>query len=255
MDIRPPYGYQDIVPLTKTQKVRLQRGRVVPAALRGLATLPLSFGEFAAAQRDYPIAFISGDQGASFVAMALFGVEPGRNLFVGADGSWDAASYLPAYVRRHPFCMTRVSIDGKEHNERVACVEKSALAEDGAALFDARGEALPVWQAQSKLLFEFEADLARTEDMTRRLAELRLLEPFSAQATPAGERPLTLTGMYRVAEDKLHALPAQTLHSLAQSGVLARCYLHLASLANFQRLLDRRAALRAQAAVDPKTLN
>jgi hypothetical protein len=37
--------------------------------------------------------------------------------------------------------------------------------------------------------------------------------------------------------------------------VLARCYLHLLSLGNFQRLLDRRAALRGKTAVDPKTLN
>lgn len=254
MDIKPPYGYQNIVPLTKTQKVRLQSGRAVPAALRGLAALPLSFSEFALAQRDYPITFISGDQGRSFVAMALFGIEAGQNLFVGAAGQWEPASYLPAYVRRHPFCMTRVSVDGKEQNERVACVEKSAVADDGVALFDASGEPLPAWQAQSKLLFEFEADLARTDEMTRRLAELQLFEPFSAQAAPAGEQPLTLTGMYRVAEEKLHALPAETLKSLAQSGALARCYLHLASHANFQRLLDRRAAQRP-GPVAVKTLN
>jgi hypothetical protein len=40
---------------------------------------------------------------------------------------------------------------------------------------------------------------------------------------------------------------------------MARAYLHLLSLSNFQRLLDRRAARRAleKAApkVDPKTLN
>ena len=255
MDIKPPYGYQEIVPLVKTQKVRLNEGRMVPAALRGLGALPLSFSEFTPALRDYPVTFISGDQGRSFIVMALFGVEPRQNLFVGADGQWDSACYLPAYVRRHPFCMTRVSVDGKEQNERVACVEKSALAADGSALFDAQGRELPAWQAQSKLLFEFENDLARTDDMTRRLADLQVLEPFTAQATPTGEQPLTLTGMHRVSEEKLHALPADTLKTLAQNGVLARCYLHLLSLGNFQRLLDRRAALRGKTAVDPKTLN
>jgi hypothetical protein len=255
MDIKPPYGYQNIQPLVKTQKVRLQAGRSVPPALRALAALPLSFSEFALAQRDYPVTFISGDQGRSFMAMALFGVEPGQNLFIDAGGEWEPSCYLPAYVRRHPFCITRVSVDGKEQNERVACVEQSALGADGTALFDERGEALPAWQAQSKLLFEFEADLARTEEMARRLAELQLFEPFSAQASPVGEQPLTLTGMYRVSEEKLHALPADTLKVLAQTGVLARCYLHLASHANFQRLIDRRAARRATPAVDPRRLN
>jgi hypothetical protein len=65
--------------------------------------------------------------------------------------------------------------------------------------------------------------------------------------------------MYRVSEERLHALPAETLKELAASGIMARAYLHLLSLGNFQRLLDRRAVRRAleKAApkVDPKTLN
>lgn len=246
MNIQPPYGYQDIVPLTKTQKVRLQAGRAVPAALRGLGVLPLSFSEFAAAQRDYPVTFISGDQGRSFMAMALVGVEPGRNLFVDEAGTWADGHYLPAFVRRHPFCMSRVAVEEQAQAQRIVCVERSAIAEDGSALFDGGGEPLPAWQAQSRLLFEFEADLERTVAMVQRLAELQLLEPFSAQVS--GASPITLTGMHRISEEKLQALPADSLQSLAQSGVLARCYLHLASLGNFQRLLDRRAARRNGAA-------
>lgn len=259
MNIKPPYGYQDIVPLTKTQRVQLQEARRLPAQFRGLSALPLSFSEFAPAIRDYPIAFISGDAGKSFVAMALLGVEAQQNLFVDSNDAWDPAAYLPAYVRRHPFCMTRVSVNGQEQAERVACVEKNAVQTKGAALFDDKGEPLPVWDGLRKLLFEFEADLARTEDMARKLHELQLLEPFSAQAAPTGEQTITLTGMYRVSEEKLHALPAETLKELARNGMLARAYLHLLSLGNFQRLLDRRAARRVQVKpapkVNPKKLN
>jgi hypothetical protein len=252
MDIKPPYGYQDIVPLTKTQRVQLQESRSLPAQFRGLSALPLSFSEFAPAVRDYPIAFISGDAGKSFVAMALLGVEAQQNLFVDSNDVWDPAAYLPAYVRRHPFCMTRVSVNGTEQAERVACVEKNAVQPKGAALFDDKGEPLPLWDGLRKLLFEFETDLARTEDMTRKLHELQLLEPFSAQVAPTGEQTITLTGMHRVSEEKLHALPADTLKELAQSGMLARVYLHLLSLSNFQRLLDRRATRRAQEKKAPK---
>lgn len=259
MNIKPPYGYQDIVPLTKTLRVQLQESRRLPTPFRGLSALPLSFSEFAPAVRDYPIAFISSDAGKSFIAMALLGVEAQQNLFVDGNDVWDAAAYLPAYVRRHPFCMTRVSVNGKEQIERVACVEKNAVQPKGAALFDDKGEPLPVWDGLRKLLFEFEADLMRTEEMTRKLQELQLLEPFTAQAAPTGEPPITLTGMHRVSEEKLHALPAETLKELARSGMLARIYLHLLSLGNFQRLLDRRAARRAQEKkaprVDPKKLN
>jgi len=116
-----------------------------------------------------------------------------------------------------------------------------------------------VWERLSKLLFEFEADLARTEEMCRTLKDLQLLEPFSAQAAPTGESPITLTGMHRVSETKLQALPGDRLQQLAQNGMLSRIYAHLLSLDNFQRLLDRRAARRAQDGqvrnVDPKKLN
>jgi hypothetical protein len=241
LDIKPPYGYQEIVPLAKTHKVLLPGERKLPVLFRNLNALPLSFTEFAIAAHDYPIAFISGDGGASFVAMAILGVEPQKNLFVTMDDTWDAQAYLPAYVRRYPFCMTRVTVDGKEKAERIACVEKRALKPKGDALYDDQGEPLPVWDRLRKLLFEFEADLARTEEMCRTLHSLQLLETFAAQASPQGEAPITVTGMYRVSEERLHALPADKLKELAQNGMLSRTYVHLLSLNNFQRLLDRRA--------------
>ncbi len=259
MDIKPPYGYQEIVPLTKTHKVLLPEERKLPVLFRHLTALPLSFTEFSVAVHDYPIAFVSGDNGQSFVAMAILGLEQQQNLFVTGDDTWDAQVYIPAYVRRYPFCMTRVTVDGQEQAERIACVEKRALKSKGEALYDDKGEPLPVWENRRKLLFEFEADLARTEEMCRRLHELQLLETFSAQAAPAGEGPITLTGMYRISEERLHAQPADTLKELALSGMLSRAYVHLLSLGNFQRLLDRRAQRRAQTTpagtMDPKKLN
>lgn len=259
MDIKPPYGYQEIVPLTKTHKVLLPGERKLPVLFRNLTALPLSFSEFATAAHDYPIAFISGDAGKTFVAMAILGVEAQQNLFVTADDTWNPQTYLPAYVRRYPFCMTRVTVDGQEQAERVACVEKRALNSKGEALYDDKGEPRPVWGGLRKLLFEFEADLARTEEMCRKLHELQLLETFAAQASPQGEAPITLTGMYRVSEERLHALPAESLKELAQSGMLSRAYIHLLSLGNFQRLLERRAVRRTQEIpankVDPKKLN
>lgn len=243
MDIKPPYGYHEIVPLTKAHRVLLPKERALPSTLRNLAALPLSFTEFAAAACDYPIAFISGDDGKSFIAMAVLGIENQQNLFVGADAKWDSTVYLPAYVRRYPFCMTRVMAHGTEQPERIACVEKRALNDKGEALYDAQGELLPLWKERSKLLFEFEADLARTEEMSRMLAGLGLFEAFTMQAMPKQGAPLALGGMHRVSEQKLNELPADKIKELAQSGVLARIYAHLVSLHNFARLLDRRAAM------------
>jgi hypothetical protein len=49
--------------------------------------------------------------------------------------------------------------------------------------------------------------------------------------------------MYRVSEEKLSALAPEKLKEMVLKGVLSRLYAHLISLANFARLLDRRAAL------------
>jgi len=258
VEIKPPYGYQEIVPLAKTHRVLLPETRKLPVLFRNLTAMPLSFTEFAPAVHDFPIAFISGDGGQSFVAMAIFGFESQQNLFVTKDDSWDAQAYIPAYVRRYPFCMTRVTVDGQEQAERVACVEKRALKPKGEALYDDKGAPLPVWENRLKLLFEFEADLARTEQMCKRFQELQLLETFAAQAVPVGEPQITLTGMHRISEEKLHALPAETLKELANNGMLARAYIHLLSLNNFQRLLDRRAMRQSGSSakpVDPRKLN
>jgi len=243
MDIKAPYGYQEIVPLTKSHRVRLPRDRTLPAAFQKVAAVPLSFSEFAPAACDYPIAFITGDNGKTFVAMAVLGIENQQNLFVRPDATWETSVYLPAYVRRYPFCMSRVSVNGAEQAERIACIEKAALDENGEALFDAKGEPLPMWTERKKLLFEYEADLARTDEMSRALAGLGLFEPFTMQANMRDDaKPMQMTGMFRVVEKNLENLNAAQLKNLMRKGILPRIYMHLMSLENFGRLLDRKAA-------------
>ena len=119
---------------------------------------------------------------------------------------------------------------------------RSARSARGEALYDAKGEPLAAWEERRKLLFEYEADLVRAEEMSRELGQLQLLEMFNVQAVPHQGTPVAMTGMYRVAEQKLAELAPEKLKALAQKGVLARVYAHLISLANFGRLLDRRAA-------------
>ena len=248
--IAPPYGFQEVIALTKTHRVLLPKGPTVPVVFRSMNPIPVSYTEFPIASRDYPVIFISGDEGKSYAPMLVLGLAAQQNLFVLWDDTWDRRVYLPAYVRRFPFCMTRVMVDGKEAPERVACVEKIAINDKGEKLFDDNGEALPEWQQREKLLFEFEADLGRTDEMCKLLAQHQLLEPFTMQATPNNGEPLQLTGMYRVSEEKLAQLDGAVMKDLAAKGVLGRIYAHLISLDNFRRLLDRRAALanRAQQA-------
>jgi hypothetical protein len=243
MQISPPFGYTEVVPFLKTQKVRLLPPGEVPSFVRQGNAVPISHTEFQPIARHYPIVFTSGDEGKSFAAVAVLGLNAGENLFY-ADGAWASGAYIPAYARRYPFCMARVNVNKVEQKDRLICVEKSALDEAaGEAMFDSSGQPSEKWKGVERLLSEYEADLERMREMCALLADYGLLEPFSMQATMKKEKggaKMQLTGMHRVAEKNLENLNTAQLKNLMRKGYLGRIYLHLISLENFARLLDRK---------------
>jgi hypothetical protein len=249
MQISPPFAYPEIDTLKKTDRVALPKPGDTPAFCRELHVMPVSYTEIPVAQRDYPIVFVSADNGASFMVMAILGLKAKQNLFVSPLG-WDRSVYVPAYVRRYPFCMAKVTVDDTQRDERVVCVAKSAVVPGGDALFDPAGNSTAEWQALEKLLQEYETDLVRSEELCRLVASLGVLEPFNMQASLTSGATLQLTGMHRVDESKLNALAPATLQDIARKGVLSRLYSHLLSLENFRRLSDRAAAAEP-AAVQP----
>jgi hypothetical protein len=243
MQISPPFGYTEVVPFLKTQKVRLLPPGEVPSFVRQGNAVPISHTEFQPIARHYPIVFTSGDADKSFAAVAVLGLNAGENLFY-ADGAWADRAYIPAYARRYPFCMARVNVNKVEQKDRLICVEKSALDEAaGEAMFDSSGQPSEKWKGVERLLSEYEADLERMREMCALLADYGLLEPFSMQATMKKEKggaKMQLTGMHRVAEKNLENLNTAQLKNLMRKGYLGRIYLHLISLENFARLLDRK---------------
>ena len=246
MQINPPFGYKEIVPLHKNNKVRLPAPGSVPEFCGHLNAIPISYTEFSVACRDYPLVFTSGDDGQTYAPVAVLGLTNGENLFL-ADGAWEKNVYVPAYVRRYPFCMARVNLDKVEQADRLICVEKAFLDDKGETMFDAEGKALPTWQPIEKLLQEYEADLERSREMSGILSDYALLEPFAMQAQPKAGGAMNLTGMYRVDEKKLEFLNASQHKNLIKKGVMGRIYAHLISLDNFGRLLDRKVGRAAGA--------
>ena len=240
MLINPPFGYKEIVPLYKNSRVRLPDAGTLPQFCSRSNAIPLSYSEFGIACRDFPLVFTSSDGGRTFAAVAVLGMAGNENLFL-INGSWDQSAYLPAYVRRYPFCMARVTLDSAEQADRLICVEKSFLADDGERMFDDAGGPLERWRPIDKLLNEYEADLARSQEMCAILADYTLLEPFTLQATLNDVGAMNLGGMYRVEEKKLEFLNAAQHRNLIKKGIMGRVYAHLLSLDNFARLLKRKA--------------
>ena len=244
MQIAPPFGYTEVAPLYRNQKVRLLASGEIPEFARKANAIPISFTEFSLVARDYPIVFTASDKGEAIAPVAVLGMTAGENLYFRGD-AWAPKTYIPAYARRYPFCMARVNLNGVEQADRLICVEKAHLDDAGEPMFDSQGQPVAKWKDMERLLTEFEADLERSREMCSILADYGLLEPFTMQATLNQGAAMHLTGMSRVDEKKLEHLNASQLKNLMRKGALPRIYVHLLSLDNFSKLLERKAAVAA----------
>lgn len=245
LEITPPFGYGDVVPMRREDKVALVHGRV-PDFGRTSNALPVTVSEFNAAGRDYPIAFTTNDGGRTFAPLVIVGLGENENLFVDANGAWDAAAYIPLYLRRYPFCISRVYTDGQLREERLVCVVKSHLDTQGYALYGDDGQASAYWQGIERLLKDYENDLERTVNTCSSLAALGLFSPFQFKVTDNDEAALTMQGIYRIDEKKLTELESPHIKNLMTTAILSSVYSHFHSLENFGKLYSR-ALRRAQA--------
>ncbi len=243
MQISPPFGYKEVVPFLKTQKVRLLGQGEVPEFARQGNAIPISLAEFQPVARDYPIVFTAAEGSQSYAPVAVLGLTSGENLFF-ESGRWTSGVYIPAYARRYPFCMAKVNVNKVEQKDRLICVEKTYIDEHGEAMFDDKGQPNAKWKELERLLGEYEGDLERSREMCSILSDYGLFEPFSMQANFRNDasKPMQMTGMHRVVEKNLENLNAAQLKNLMRKGIMPRIYMHLLSLENFGRLLDRKAA-------------
>jgi SapC len=195
----------------------------------GTNSIPLVAEEFFAAQAHYPIVFAGAENPTP---VAIVGLRDTENLFVAADGSWRADSYLPLYVRRHPFIFIRGN-DGTLHLGIDA--ESPRLSpEQGQRLFDD--------QKPSKLtngLLDFCTAFNRQHDVAVALGaalhEHSLLVDYRFDVTAAGQAH-RVAGCRVVAEDRLAALPDDVFLEWRRAGWLPMITAHLLSLRQWEAL-------------------
>jgi len=244
--ITPPYGYDEIVPLQKSHRVLLRHG-TTPGFCRTINALAVSYAEFVVASRDYPIVFASGDNGSTFAPVVVLGLAQEQNLFLTSHGDWDPGTYVPAFVRRYPFCVSKVYVDGVPRGERMVCVAKAHINPTGTPLFDDAGAPTAHWAPIEQLLADYETDLDLTAQMCAVFAKLGLFSPFQFQVIESDLPHLTLEGMYRIDEAKLLALKPLSMKALLTRGFMGRVYAHFHSLENFARLYQRARCPRTHA--------
>ena len=239
--LTPPYGYGEIVPLNRTHNLKLSAissdQRLTPSFCRNINAISVVIGELNIAARDYPIVFVSGPVG--FMPVAILGLLDRQNLFVDDSGQWDPLTYIPAYVRRYPFCIARVGDDQTLRNQRVVCVERTCIDPDGSRLFDAQGMPSAQWVEIEQLLQQYEDELDDTSQMCAIFSKLGLFSPFQFQIKQDSNTMLTIQDMHRIDLAAFEALKPASHKALVSKGLMGPIYTHFNSLENFGRLYQR----------------
>ena len=198
--------------------------------------VPLTMVEFGSAQRNFPIIFSNMEDP---VPLAVHGIIDDENLFVDEDGKWDEMSYIPMYVRCHPFTFAG---DG----ERMAVVVDTAAASvssDPQYPFFVDGEISTHTKKLMDACAKFEGERKRTKEFCNKVKELDLLTPLSATHTPDGaSEPQALANYIAIDVEKLNNLTAEVVFELHTKGFLSAIYLQLYSLENWRHLMARRIA-------------
>jgi hypothetical protein len=201
-------------------------------------SLYLAGVEFNEACKEYAIVFTRAGTGR-IVPVAMLGLRARENLFVDADNRW-TAGYVPAFVRRYPFVLAE--LPGQP--ELGVCIDEAFAGlndKEGEALFDAHGGNTAFLQNALDFLNQYQAEYARTEAFCRRLEQAGLLMEMNAKADLVDGRSFTINGLMVVDEQKLLALPDAVALGLFRSGELHLISMHLMSLSNMQKLVDRMA--------------
>jgi hypothetical protein len=198
------------------------------------SVVPLTAKELPQAMPAFPIGFTA--TGDAFTLVAVQGIAPHQNSLVAADGRW-LADYLPAAYRIYPFMLADIDT-GKQK----LCVDERGgwVGEDvqGERFFEDDGNTSQALIEILNTLAHLHADRAATKHMCAVLQQHRLIQPWPI-AVRAENRERSITGLFRIDETALNALPPQALAELRDAGALALAYCQLLSMQQLRKLGQR----------------
>lgn len=190
---------------------------------------------------NYPLVFIHNKESGRTRLVAMLGMRAGENVYYNADG-WEG-TYVPLLLQQHPF---QLGFDDRvEDNERVlaTCIDRSSplvSEEDGIAMFKEDGEETDFMKSRNQILSNIFEGEKLTEQFTRKLLELDLLESFDVVLQQPNGDLRKVTGLQTVSERKLRELDSGKLAELQALDFLPACYLILGSMFQLHRVVRLR---------------
>ncbi|MEM7430783.1 MAG: SapC family protein [Pseudomonadota bacterium] len=205
---------------------------------RDIRGLPIVSTEIQSVQKHYPVVF-SDIENPTLVAVV--GIVEERNLFVDDDGNWDANTYVPSYVRSHPFALA-----ANETDDYIVIIDESSTSisnQPDAPFFDDNGELTAETQARVDLCGHFRQQQMRTQEFCATVRDLDLLGAQRVNQTLSDGKEEKLIDYVTIDTNKLHSLDRDTLQKLHQDGSLAAIFAMAFSLENWNWLIHRRNQL------------
>lgn len=217
-------------------RVHVGAGAALGDAVMACIAVPAEFRRLAC---DYPILFRQDENSGTFSALALFGFEPGENLFLEGD-HWDAVNRPLAMVVQ-PFLIGRSrTSDGPGQVHIDMDHPRVSHSGEGMRLFEPSGVATPYLEQIADLLGALDGSHRASGDFCAALDRYDLLEPFSMDVTLDNGAMHRLVGYHLIAEEKLAALEPGVLAELHAAGHLLPIYMVVASVSNLTRLVRRK---------------
>ncbi|MCP4890568.1 MAG: SapC family protein [Rubripirellula sp.] len=228
--------YQDIAAVSKENHRDLA---FKPIGDYGFAkkvnSVPLLITEFFNACGEFPIVFAGGED--AVLPHAIIGTRAQENLFVDADGKWQA-KYVPAFIRQYPFVFAGTN-DGKS---LTLCIDESCPGFNrdgqGERFFDADGNQTMYLNNVIEFLQSYQASFQATTAFCKKIKELGLLTPMQASVTWASGEVNNLTGFQGIDAKKLRELEDDTVLELHKSGGLEALHAQLFSMQNFRSITE-----------------
>jgi hypothetical protein len=203
--------------------------------------------EYEELQREYPI-LLRHHEEIGFHAVALLGLDPDENLFLGSAG-WNGR-YVPALLQRGPFSIGIAgrSSNGEPQGEPMIHVDLDhprISKTEGQPVFLPQGGNSPYLDHIAGVLRAIFAGVEIDKTIFRAFEEYGLIEPITLEIKLSETRQYNVSDCHTISQQRLMQLDGAALETLHRADYLRAAAWIASSLGNVGRLIDLKNAREA----------